>query len=138
MFSFETQLRVRYADTDQMRVVYHAKFIEYFEVGRTDAIRSIGITYRNLEESGIMMPVVSLECKYIRPALYDDLLTIRTSLETLPSGYRISFLQEVFNESGKLLCTGKIGLYFMDSKTHTKTDIPELLTEKLKPYFQNQ
>ena len=138
MFSFETQLRVRYADTDQMRVVYHAKFIEYFEVGRTDAIRSIGITYRNLEESGIMMPVVSLECKYIRPALYDDLLTIRTSLETMPSGYRISFLQEVFNETGKLLCTGKIGLYFMDSKTQTKTDIPDLLTEKLKPYFQNQ
>ena len=136
MFSFDTQLRVRYADTDQMRVVYHAKFIEYFEVGRTDAMRSIGITYKNLEADGIMMPVVSLECKYVRPALYDDLLTIRTSLDTLPSGYRISFLQEVFNESGKLLCTGKVGLYFMDSSSLSKIDIPDSLTEKLNPFFQ--
>ena len=136
MFSFDTQLRVRYADTDQMRVVYHAKFIEYFEVGRTDAMRSIGITYKNLEADGIMMPVVSLECKYVRPALYDDLLTIRTSLDTLPSGYRISFLQEVFNESGKLLCTAKVGLYFMDSSSLSKIDIPDSLTEKLNPFFQ--
>lgn len=136
MFSFDTQVRVRYADTDQMQVVYHAKYIEYFEVGRTDAIRSLGISYKDLEDQGIIMPVVKLECSYLRPAKYDDLLTIRTILETLPTGHRIEFINEVYNEKGKMLCTGKIILYFLDLQTKEKINMPLILSEKLNPFFE--
>lgn len=136
MFSFDTQVRVRYADTDQMQVVYHAKFIEYFEVGRTDAIRSLGISYKDLEQQGTMMPVVKVECSYLRPAKYDDLLTIRTTLEAMPIGHRIEFGNEVYNEKGKLLCTAKIVLYFLDMQSREKINIPVILSDKLQPFFE--
>jgi acyl-CoA thioester hydrolase len=136
MFSFDTQVRVRYADTDQMQVVYHAKYIEYFEVGRTDAMRSIGITYKNIEQSGLVMPVVSVDCKFIRPALYDDLLTIRTSLLQLTNDHKIEFHQSVYNEMDDLLCKGKVVLYFMEKSTYQKINIPTILFEKLEPFFK--
>jgi acyl-CoA thioester hydrolase len=136
MFSFDTQVRVRYADTDQMQVVYHAKYIEYFEVGRTDAMRSIGITYKNIEQSGLVMPVVSVDCKFIRPALYDDLLTIRTSLLQLTNDHKIEFHQSVYNEMDDLLCKGKVVLYFMKKSTYQKINIPTTLFEKLEPFFK--
>lgn len=135
MFSFDTHVRVRYADTDQMQVVYHAKFIEYFEVGRTDSMRSLGITYKDIEQSGVIMPVVSLDCKFIKPALYDDLLTIRTSLLQLPKDHKIEFHQEVYNEKEQLLCKGKVVLYFMEKITFQKTEMPALLTSKLESFF---
>jgi len=128
-------VRVRYADTDQMQVVYHAKFIEYFEVGRTDSMRSLGITYKDVEQSGVIMPVVSLDCKFIKPALYDDLLTIRTSLLQLPKDHKIEFHQEVYNEKEQLLCKGKVVLYFMEKITFQKTEMPALLTSKLESFF---
>ena len=136
MFSFDTQVRVRYADTDQMQVVYHAKYIEYFEVGRTDAMRHIGITYKNIEQSGLVMPVVSVDCKFIRPALYDDLLTIRTSLLQLTNDHIIEFHQSVYNEMDVLLCKGKVVLYFMEKSTYQKINIPTILFEKLEPFFK--
>ena len=136
MFSFDTQVRVRYADTDQMQVVYHAKYIEYFEVGRTDAMRSIGITYKNIEQSGLVMPVVSVDCKFIRPALYDDLLTIRTSLLQLTNDHKIEFHQSVYNEMDDLLCKGKVVLFFMEKSTYQKINIPTTLFEKLEPFFK--
>ena len=135
MFSFDTHVRVRYADTDQMQVVYHAKFIEYFEVGRTDSMRSLGITYKDIEQSGVIMPVVSLDCKFIKPALYDDLLTIRTTLLQLPKDHKIEFHQEVYNEKEQLLCKGKVVLYFMEKITFQKTEMPALLTSKLESFF---
>lgn len=135
MFSFDTQLRVRYADTDQMQVVYHAKLIEYFEVGRTDAIRSLGITYKEVEAAGIIMPIVRVECNYLRPARYDELLTIRTILNQLPINHRIEFEQEIYNEENKLLCKAKILLYFLDKATNTKQQIPEILSGRLIPFF---
>ncbi|MEY2812356.1 MAG: hypothetical protein RLZZ390_75 [Bacteroidota bacterium] len=138
MFSFDTQVRVRYADTDQMQVVYHAKYIEYFEVGRTDAMRSLGITYKDVEQAGIIMPVVGVDCKFIKPALYDDLLTIRTSLLHLPKDHKIEFHQEVYNEKNHLLCKGKVVLYFMEKITFQKTGMPSMLTVKLEPFFNQQ
>lgn len=136
MFSFDTQLRVRYADTDQMQVVYHAKLIEYFEVGRTDAIRSLGITYKQIEESGIIMPIVRVECNYLRPARYDELLTIRTMLSELPKDHRIEFDQEIYNEDNKLLCKAKILLYFLDKESNSRKEIPGVLTSKLSSFFE--
>jgi acyl-CoA thioester hydrolase len=138
MFSFDTQVRVRYADTDQMQVVYHAKYIEYFEVGRTDAMRSLGITYKDVEQAGIIMPVVGVDCKFIKPALYDDLLTIRTCLLHLPKDHKIEFHQEVYNEKNHLLCKGKVVLYFMEKITFQKTGMPSMLTVKLEPFFNQQ
>jgi acyl-CoA thioester hydrolase len=137
MFSFESQVRVRYADTDQMHVVYHAKFIEYFESGRTEAIRSLGITYKEIEELGVYMPVVRIQCDFIRPGRYDDLLTIKTTLNELPHDHRIEFVQEAFNEMGKLICKADILLYFMSTESNKKTPMPLKLLEKLSPYFHS-
>lgn len=136
MFSFDTPVRVRYADTDQMHVVYHAKFIEYFESGRTESIRSLGVTYKEIEEWGLVMPVVRVQCDFLRPGRYDDLLTVRTILREMPEGHRIQFEQEVYNESSKLLCKGSILLYFLERETNNKVNIPQHLIEKLKPFFE--
>ncbi len=119
-----------------MQVVYHAKLIEYFEVGRTDSIRSLGITYKEVEKAGIIMPIVRVECNYLRPALYDQMLTIRTMLNTLPKDHRIEFEQEIYNEESKLLCKAKILLYFLDKETNAKHQMPEMLSKKLAPFFE--
>jgi acyl-CoA thioester hydrolase len=113
MFTTETQVRVRYAETDQMGVVYHANYFLYFETARAESIRELGFTYADMEKSGIIMPVVDVHCKYMRPARYDDLLTIKTMLKELPMHHKIEFHHEVYNESGELLAIGKITLYFM-------------------------
>jgi acyl-CoA thioester hydrolase len=134
MFVAETQIRVRYAETDQMGVVYYGNYAQYFEVARAESIRQLGYTYREMEEAGIMMPVVELHCKYLRSANYDDLLTIRSTVKELPTDHRIEFHQEVFNEKGKLLTVGRVVLYFM-TKDMKKAQMPEQLRKLLEPYF---
>ncbi|MEI9912035.1 MAG: thioesterase family protein [Bacteroidota bacterium] len=84
MFVSETQLRVRYAETDQMGVVYHGNFFQYFEVARAESIRHLGFTYVDMEKMGVIMPIIEVQCRYIRPALYDDLLTVKAILKELP------------------------------------------------------
>ncbi len=135
MFRSQTEVRVRYAETDQMGVVYYGNYAQYFEVGRVESIRQLGFTYKAIEELGIIMPVVELSCKYIRPAKYDDLLTIHTIVPELPPQHRITFLQEVYNEKQKLLCSGKVVLYFIETATGNKTVMPPALAEKLLPFF---
>lgn len=135
MFTTETKVRVRYAETDQMGVVYHSNYFQYFEVARAEAIRDLGYTYADMEKEGVMMPVVEVQAKYLRPALYDQLLTIKTILKELPSHHKIEFYQEVFNENGELLATGRIVLYFMEIKTKKRHSMPETLLQKLRPYF---
>lgn len=136
MFTTETQVRVRYAETDQMGVVYHGNYFLYFETARAESIRDLGLTYADMERSGIIMPVVDVHCKYMRPARYDDLLTIKTILKELPLHHKIEFHHEVFNENNELLAIGKITLYFMERKTMKKATMPEPLLEKIKPYFE--
>lgn len=135
MYTSEHQVRVRYAETDQMNVVYHGNYAQYFEVGRVEAIRQLGLSYKDLETSGIIMPVIEWTAKFLRPAHYDDLLTVRTTLKEMPLNHRIEFIQEVFNEKGKLLTSGKVLLYFLRSTTMEKTDMPTEMAERLKPYF---
>lgn len=135
MYETLTQLRVRYAETDQMNVVYYGNYAQYFELGRVESIRNLGITYKDIEESGVIMPVVEMHVKYLRSARYDDLLTIKTTLRELPTDHRIEFHQEVFNESGKLLTSGKVVLYFLNAATYEKTGLPASLREKLQPFF---
>jgi acyl-CoA thioester hydrolase len=136
MFTSETKIRVRYAETDQMNVVYHGNYAQYFESARTESIRQLGFTYKDMEAGGVVMPVVELHTKFLRPARYDDLLTIRTILKELPVNHRIEFQQEVYNENEKLLATGKVVLYFMDLKKMQKTVMPAALAEKIAPYFR--
>jgi acyl-CoA thioester hydrolase len=136
MFETTTQIRVRYADTDQMNLVYHGNYVQYFEVGRTESIRDLGFTYKDMEAMGIIMPVVEWTAKFVRPAHYDDLLTIKTMLKELPTDHRIEFFTEVYNEKGKLLTTGKAVLYFISAKTKEKTVMPHQLKEKIEPYFK--
>jgi acyl-CoA thioester hydrolase len=135
MFTSETKLRVRYAETDQMGVVYHSNYFPYFESARAEGIRELGLTYVDIEKMGVIMPVVDVHCRYLRPAVYDDLLTIRTTLKELPIHHKIEFHHDVFNEKKELLAVGKIILYFMEAKTMKRVSMPEKLLEKLQPYF---
>ena len=131
MYKNQTQIRVRYGETDQMGVVYHANYASYFEVGRTEWLREYGITYKSLEETGVMLPVISLEIKYKNSARYDDLLTIKTSIKKLPSA-RIEFDYELVNESGDLLATGSTDLVFINMKRNRPMRCPDYLLDKLK------
>lgn len=137
MYESLTQVRVRYAETDQMNVVYYGNYAQYFEVGRVESIRQLGYTYKDMEASGVIMPVVEFSIKYLRPATYDDLLTIKTMVRELPENHRIEFFQEVYNEEGKMLTAGKVILYFLDAVTRKKTVMPETLRKKLEPYFES-
>ena len=135
MFTSETHIRVRYAETDQMNVVYHGNYAQYFEVGRVEAMRQLGLSYKELEGTGVIMPVIEWSAKFLRPAHYDDLLTIKTILRQLPVNHRVEFEQEVYNENGKLLTVGKVVLYFLRSANMEKTNMPVEMADKLAPYF---
>jgi len=135
MFITETKIRVRYAETDQMGVVYHSNFFPYFESARTESIRELGFTYADMEKMGVIMPVVDVHCRYIRPARYDDLLNIRTTLKEMPLQHKIEFHHDVYNEKEEHLATAKITLYFVEAGTMKKTVMPKQLQEKLQAYF---
>jgi len=135
MFNHSVKIRVRYGETDQMGYVYYGNYAEYFEVGRVEMLRSLGLTYKELEEvHGIIMPVTSLNIRYVRPALYDDELKIITSVRTFPSK-NIVFHVEVFNGSERLVAGGTVRLCFVDKNSGTRIDTPSQISDRLKPYF---
>ena len=138
MFSSTTQIRVRYGETDQMGYLYYGNYAQYYEVGRAEAIRTLGYTYRQMEETGIMMPVVALNAQYFRPALYDDLITVKTILKEIPEGSKIDFHSELYNEQDQLLNKGVTTLVFYDMKEKKKVSLPQDLREKLAPFFAQQ
>lgn len=135
MFITETQIRIHYALTDQMGVVYHGHYAQFYEIGRSEAIRQIGYTYKDVEAMGIMMPVVEINSRFLRPARYDDLITVKTTLKELPTNFKIVFHSEIFNEQDELLNTGEVTLFFADAKTMKRCNMPEVLREKLSKYF---
>lgn len=137
MFVQETKVRVRYAETDQMGYVYYGNYAQYYEVGRVEALRQIGLSYKLLEESGIMMPVLELNCRYHKPARYDDLLTIRTIIDELP-GIRMPFRYEVLNQEGVLLNEGKTTLVFISMETQRPVKCPPILYNELLPFFSSK
>lgn len=138
MYEHLTTVRVRYAETDQMDIVYYGNYAQYFEVGRTESIRALGFTYKKMEEMGVRLPVVQMEAKFHRPAHYDDLITIKTMLKTLPLQHEITFYTEVYNERKKLLTTGKVILFFIDIQTGKRTSMPEDLKKALTPFFTDK
>jgi len=130
MKKFDVEVRVRYAETDQMGVVYHANYAQYFEIGRVEWLRNQGVSYRWMEENGIMLPVVSLTMNYKKPAKYDDVLTVSTILKSQTS-VKIEFDYEIKNQDGDLLTTGTSLLVFVDMKTGRPTLPPDYVTERL-------
>ena len=135
MFIHETHVRVRYGETDQMGYLYYGNYAQYYEVGRAEAIRSLGISYKELEAvHGIMMPVMSLQMRFVRPALYDELLTVRTNLRHLPTD-TITFHMEIYNEKKKLVNGGSVKLCFVEMASGKTVAPPQYLIEKLKTYF---
>lgn len=135
MFVHETKLRVRYGETDTMGYVYYGVYASYYEVARTEMVRELGMPYSRMEEEGIALPVIHLECKFLKPAVYDDLLTVRTCLRSMPTA-KITFDYEIFNEEGVKLNTGTTSLVFTNKATGRPTRPPESLMNELKPYFE--
>ena len=122
------EVRVRYSETDQMGVVYHGSYVPYFEIGRVEWLRNKGVSYKALEESGIALPIVSMHLNYKKPARYDDLLTIKTSLSSY-STVKIGFDCEIWNEQNELLTTASFLLVFVDIKTGRLTAPPATILE---------
>lgn len=135
MFVTETQIRIHYALTDQMGVVYHGHYAQFYEIGRAEAIRQLGYTYKDLEAMGIIMPVVDLRSKFLRPAKYDELITVKTTLRELPTAHKITFHSEIYNEADELLNAGEVSLYFMEAKTMQRTTMPAELHDRVAKYF---
>ena len=135
MYQSTTQIRVRYAETDQMNVVYYGNYAQYFEIGRVESIRALGFTYKQMEAEGVIMPVIELHTRFLRPATYDELLTIQTQVRTLPTSYHIEFFQDVFNEENKILAAGRVVLYFLQKETWKRVNIPQDLHNTLAKYF---
>ena len=134
MYISETQIRVRYAETDQMSYVYYGNYAMYFEVGRVEAMRKIGFSYKEMEDNGIMMPVLESHYAYLKPGKYDELLTIKTRIPSLP-GVKIKFEYEVINEQNELITKGWTTLAFLKKGSHQPTRPPQNLLALLKPYF---
>ena len=135
MLTTETKIRIHYALTDQMGVVYHGHYAQFYEIGRGEAIREIGFTYKDIEGMGIIMPVVDIHSRFLRPAKYDDLITVKTTLKELPLHHKIVFHSEIYNENGELINIGDVTLYFMEAKEMKKCEIPSALKLKLEKYF---
>jgi acyl-CoA thioester hydrolase len=134
MIKNETKIRVRYGETDQMGYVYYGNYAEFFEVGRVEWLRSLGVTYKSLEDTGIMLPVLNLNVNYLKPAKYDDLLTIVTILRKKPL-VKIEFDFEVFNEQNELLTVGFTSLVFVDMKKNKPIKAPQELLDKIYALF---
>jgi len=134
MYVHETKIRIRYGETDQMGYVYYGRYAEFFEIGRTELIRAAGMTYRDLENQGILLPVTRMEVKYIRPVGYDEEITIRTTLKKMPSA-KITFHYQIFNESGEMVNEALCDLVFTSSETRRPVRPPKKLMETLQPFF---
>ena len=127
----EIQFRVRYSETDQMGVVYHGNYAQYFEMGRTEWLRSMGFSYRNMEEEGVMLPVISLSINYKKSARYDDLIKVKTKLVKKPA-VKIEFEYEIVNENDEILVTGNSVLVFMDVVKNRPTRCPKYILDQLR------
>ncbi len=134
MFEHTTKIRVRYAETDQMGYVYYGNYGAYYEVGRVEMLRSLGMTYKGMEASGIMMPVLEMKCKYLKPARYDEEVSVKVIMEKMP-GVRIHFKYELYNESHELINIGETLLVFVNMQTNRPCLPPQDFSDRLKPFF---
>ena len=132
--SYETKIRVRYKDTDQMGIMHHSNYIVMYEMARTEWLREMGLTYAEIERRGIMSPIIEVQSRYLYPAFYDEMLTIKVFIEEMPSA-RLIIGSEVYNEQGKLINTGRVTLGFMHADTRRPCRTPEWFVAALEEYI---
>jgi acyl-CoA thioester hydrolase len=137
MLSFSHTFRVRYSETDQMGIVNNAQYATYYEIGRTEFFRNLGLSYALLEKSGTMLPVSELFVKYFQSAYYDECLTINTTINQMPTS-RLRFDYEIYNEKGDLINKGYALLAFINAVSRRPCRVPDLIKNVLEPYFLNQ
>ena len=135
MYESVKEIRVRYGETDQMGYVYYGNYSLYYEEGRTDAIRKLGLTYKQLEALGIILPVAEMSMRYKGPALYDDVLTVKTTLKEMPDK-KMKFYTDIYNDKGDWINTGEVTLLFVNVATRKICHAPEPLVEALRPFFE--
>lgn len=131
MFTTTTTYRVRYADTDQMGVVYYGNYPKFYEIGRSEMIRDLGYTYKELEKTGVFMPVASVHAKYKKPIYYDELITIETSLKKMPQA-RMVFYHTIYNENQEVVHTAEVTLVFLDAASNRPVRVPKYMLDALE------
>lgn len=134
MYTSKIKLRVRYSETDKMSYVYYGNYAQYFEVARVEALRNLGVSYKRMEEEGVLLPVLEYSIKFMKPAFYDQELTIETSITKLPRA-RIHFQYNTHNESNELLNIAETTLVFVSASSGKPIPAPTYILEKLTPYF---
>ena len=137
IISYSTQIRVRYKDTDQMGIMHHSNYVVLYEQARTEWLRAMGLTYAEIERRGVMSPIIEVHSRYHYPAFYDEVLTVKVSIDEMPAA-RLIVASEVYNEAGKLINTGSVTLGFMNSATRRPCRVPEWFTEALEEYIAKQ
>ena len=131
MFEYKSLVKVRYAETDQMGVVYHGNYAIYLELARIEWLNQLGVSYKNMEKNGVMLPVYEMNFSFLKSAYFDDTLTIETSLQEMPRA-RIVFNYQIFNQSEELLSKASTTLVFVNMKTNRPMRCPDYILEKLK------
>lgn len=134
MFVHETIIRVRYADTDQMGYMYYGNYATFFEVARTEMLRSLGMTYKSMETDGIMMPVLEMKSKYFKPARYDENIRIKVTIEQKP-GVRIIFNYDLYNENNEHIHQAETTLVFVDIEKNKPCMAPQSFMKKISAFF---
>ncbi len=137
MYTSETTVRVRYAETDKMGYVYYGNYAQYYEVGRVEALRTLGSSYKEMEDNGIMLPVYLCDIKYIKPAVYDDLLVIKTTIKEIPTA-KITFDYEIYNQKNELINKGSTSLVFINMTNNKPFAAPESFLAKIRKYFETK
>ena len=137
LISFSTQTRVLYKDTDQMGIMHHSNYVVLYETARTEWLREMGLTYAEIERRGIMSPIIEVHTKFLYPAFYDEMLTIKVSMQEMPAA-RLIIDSEVYNEAGKLINTGSVTLGFMHASTRRPCRAPEWFVQAIEDYIAKQ
>ncbi len=135
MLVSETKIRVRYGETDRMGYAYYGIYALYYEVGRVETMRKLGFSYKDVEERGIMMPVLEYSIKYKKPAFYDDEITLVTKLTEVPEGVKITFHYECYNDKKELLNSGQVTLAIINKETGKLCKLPDWFANELRKFF---
>ena len=136
MFVYESKVKVRYVETDQMGVVHHSNYAQYYELARTECFEaSSGMSYEQMEAEGVMLPILEIQCKFLKPAFYNQTLTIKSIVKELPT-VRLTVDYEIYNEDKELINTGKTVLVFVNKETRRPCHPPENFMEKIRQYFK--
>jgi acyl-CoA thioester hydrolase len=136
MLQSTTTIRVRYGETDRMGFLYHGHYATYYEIGRTELMRGLGLTYREMEDSGYLMPVTDLQMKFMAPARYDELITVKTSVPRIPE-VRMIVEAQLQNEQGQIINQSEVKLTFIEPGSNKILVAPEMFLQKIRHFFPN-